>query len=164
MAKRIRTAIVTFFIMKITSPAFRDGDPLPKHFAREHGNVSPPLTFSDLPPGTRSLALIMNDPDAPHGTFTHWIAYNFPASTRELTENRVPPGTVLGKNDFGDLGYGGPRPPSGTHRYVFRAYALDASLDLPPGVSVHEVEKALDGHVIESAELVGRFSAVKPDR
>ena len=148
--------------MKLSSPAFHEGDHLPRQFAREHGNISPPLVFSDVPGGTRSLALIMNDPDAPRGTFTHWIAFNLPPNTRELAENQLPPGTVLGNNDFGDVGYGGPRPPSGTHRYYFHAYALDSRLDLPSGVSAREIERALDGHVLETAQLMGRYSEMIP--
>jgi Raf kinase inhibitor-like YbhB/YbcL family protein len=145
--------------MKLTSSAFNQGDPLPRHFAKEHGNVSPPLTFSAVPEQAKSLVLIMNDPDAPRGTFTHWVVFNIPADTTELSENQLPAGAVQGKNDYGDVGYGGPRPPSGTHRYFFHAYALDNLLDLPSGASAGDVERAMETHALENAELMGRFAA-----
>jgi Raf kinase inhibitor-like YbhB/YbcL family protein len=147
--------------MKLTSSAFDRGDPLPRRFAKEHGNVSPPLAFSGVPKEAQSLALIMNDPDAPRGTFTHWVIFNIPADTKELRENETPAGAVQGKNDYGDIGYGGPRPPSGTHRYFFHAYALEAGLDLPTGASAADVERAIETHVLENAELMGRFSATE---
>jgi Raf kinase inhibitor-like YbhB/YbcL family protein len=163
MAAKPRDATVpqvfATFTMKLTSPAFNRGDPLARHFAKEHGNVSPPLTFSDVPKETQSLALIMNDPDAPHGTFTHWVLFNIPPKTAGLQENEIPAGAVPGKNDYGDIGYGGPRPPSGTHRYFFHAYALDTLLNLSAGASAADVEQAMETHVIENAELMGRFSA-----
>jgi Raf kinase inhibitor-like YbhB/YbcL family protein len=145
--------------MKLTSPAFSRGDPLPRHFAKEHGNKSPPLRFDDVPKEAKSLALIMNDPDAPRGTFTHWVLFNLPSELSELRENELPAGAVSGKNDYGDTGYGGPRPPSGTHRYFFQAYALDTMLNLPRGASAKEVEQAMETHVLENAELMGRYSA-----
>jgi len=145
--------------MKLSSTAFNRGDPLPRKYAKEHGNVSPPLSFAEVPDGAKSIALIMNDPDAPSGTFTHWVTFNLPAELRELRENEIPAGAILGKNDYGDVGYGGPRPPSGIHRYFFHAYALDTKLKLPAGASASDVEQALETHVLENAELMGRFSA-----
>jgi Raf kinase inhibitor-like YbhB/YbcL family protein len=147
--------------MKLTSSAFSSGDPLPRRFAKEHGNVSPPLTFSKVPKETGSLVLVMNDPDAPRGTFTHWVVFNIPPETKEFLENQLPAGSIQGKNDYGDLGYGGPRPPSGTHRYFFNAYALDNLLDLPSGASAQDVECAMETHVLENAELMGRFAATE---
>lgn len=147
--------------MKLTSPAFNRGDPLPRRFAKEHGNASPPLTFSGVPKEAQTLALIMNDPDAPRGTFTHWVIFNISADIKELRENETPVGATQGKNDYGDIGYGGPRPPSGTHRYFFHAYALDARLDLPTGAPAADVERAMETHVLENAELMGRFSATE---
>lgn len=145
--------------MRLTSPAFSRGDPLPRHFAKEHGNTSPPLRFQDVPKAAKSIALIVNDPDAPRGTFTHWVLFNVPPETSELLENQTPAGAVSGRNDYGDVGYGGPRPPSGTHRYFFQAYALDTSLKLPPGATATEVEQAMETHVLENAELMGTYSA-----
>lgn len=145
--------------MQLTSSAFRYGDSLPERFAREEGNVSPPLAFTDVPEPTRSLALIMDDPDAPRGVFTHWVLFDLEPNVGVLLENTVP-GGQLGRNDWGEAAYGGPRPPSGTHRYFFRAYALDQRLDLPRGASRREVEQALQGHVLAQAELMGRYTAV----
>lgn len=145
--------------MKLTSSAFNQGDPLPRHFGKEDGNVSPPLTLSDVPTGAQTLVLIMNDPDAPSGTFTHWIIFDIPSGAREFRESESPAGATEGRNDYGDIGYGGPRPPSGTHRYFFNAYALDTRLELPAGASAAEVERAMETHVLENAELMGRFTA-----
>jgi Raf kinase inhibitor-like YbhB/YbcL family protein len=145
--------------MNLLSPVFSRGDPLPRHFAKEHGNKSPPLYFLDVPKEAKTLALIMNDPDAPSGTFTHWVLFDLPADVRELAEGDTPAAAVSGRNDYGDLGYGGPRPPSGTHRYFFRAYALDTKLNLAEGASAKDVEDAMETHVLENAELMGRYSA-----
>ena len=146
--------------MQLLSSAFNHGDPLPERFAREEGNLSPPLTISQVPDGTASLLLIMEDPDAQHGTFTHWIVFNLAPNVGVLLENEVPPGARQGRNSFGDVGYGGPRPPSGTHRYFFHVYALDCPLDLPEGASRADVEAAMEQHVLENATLMGRYSAV----
>jgi Raf kinase inhibitor-like YbhB/YbcL family protein len=145
--------------MKLTSPAFSRGDPLSRHFAKEHGNKSPPLRFQDVPKAAKSIALIVNDPDAPRGTFTHWVLFNLPPDTSEMPENQIPLGAISGRNDYGDIGYGGPRPPSGTHRYFFQAYALDSLLNLPPGATAKDVEQAMETHVLENAELMGTYSA-----
>jgi len=145
--------------MKISSPAFTAGGTLPPRFAREEGNISPPFTLADVPTEAASIALIMEDPDAPRGTFTHWLIWNIPTNVSELTEDNLPPNAVEGKNDFGDNGYGGPRPPSGTHRYYFHAYALDCQIDLPAGASRQDLEQAMEKHVLENASIMGRFSA-----
>jgi Raf kinase inhibitor-like YbhB/YbcL family protein len=145
--------------MKISSSAFISGGSLPPRFAREEGNTSPPLTFTEIPAEAASIALVMEDPDAPRGTFTHWLVWNIPTHGGELGEDHLPAGAVLGKNDFGDVGYGGPRPPSGTHRYYFHAYALDCQLDLPAGASRQQLEHAMEKHVLENASVMGRFSA-----
>lgn len=123
------------------------------------GNVSPPLSLSEIPAKTVTLAIIMDDPDAPRGTFTHWLVWNLPAQTTTFPENVLPDGARVGRNDYGDIGYGGPRPPTGTHRYYFHAYALDRALDLPKGASRQELERALETHVIENANYMGRFTA-----
>jgi Raf kinase inhibitor-like YbhB/YbcL family protein len=146
--------------MKLTSPAFEHGQMLPDHCAKEEGNVSPPLHFSDVPARAHSVALIMDDPDAPSGLFTHWLVWNLDRNVGVLTEGHLPGSAREGRNGFGDVGYGGPRPPSGTHRYFFHACALDCRLDLPPGASRSELDAALKNHVIETAELMGRYSAL----
>lgn len=147
----------------LTSPAFAQGRPIPRDFAKEGRNVSPTLTWTDPPPGTASYALICDDPDAPRGTFTHWVAFNLPAIARELAEGvpqtqELPNGTVQGKNDFGEVGYGGPKPPpGGPHRYFFKLYALDAMLSLRAGASKQELLDAMQGHVLAEAQLMGTF-------
>ncbi len=120
------------------------------------------IEISGVPDGTKSLALIMDDPDAPSGLFVHWLLYRIPAKTTNLEENmaaiaELPNGARQGRNGFGDLGYGGPQPPSGTHRYFFHLYALDVHLNLAPGISRAELDRALDGHVIEEAQMMGRY-------
>ena len=149
--------------MKLTSPAFGEGATLPDRFARETDNRSPPLVIADVPREAKSVALIMDDPDAPSGTFTHWIVFNLDYNIGTLHENHVPRDARLGRNDYGDLGYGGPRPPSGTHRYFFKLYALDCRLDLPEGASRADVDRAIDNHIIDRAQLMGRYSAVPTD-
>ena len=149
---------------KLASPAFRDGGEIPRKYTCEGLDISPPLSWSGHPPETRSFALIVEDPDAPGGVFTHWIAYNIPADVSELEEGlekaeKLPSGIMQGVNDFGEIGYGGPCPPPGKpHRYVFKLYALDAVLDLEPGASKDEVLKAISGHVLAKATLTGLYS------
>lgn len=145
--------------MRLTSPAFNSGDDLPTRFARQHGNVSPPLRFERVPDRARSLALIVKDPDAPNGTFVHWVVYNLPPNTDEILEGRLPPEALVGRNDYGELGYGGPQPPEGTHRYYFEAYALDELVPLPPGATAAELDNAVQRHLLENAQLMGRFTA-----
>jgi Raf kinase inhibitor-like YbhB/YbcL family protein len=147
---------------RITSPAFADGAAIPVHFTCEGEDRSPLLTWSDVPEGTRSFVLVMDDPDAPRGTFTHWVLYDIPGETRELGEN-VPEGTVglSGRNSFGRSGYGGPCPPPGDppHRYRFTLHALDiVSLALPPNPSRQQVEAKMDAHVLRIAQLVGKYA------
>jgi Raf kinase inhibitor-like YbhB/YbcL family protein len=144
--------------MQLSSSAFRSGESMPARFSREEGNLSPPLAFSDVPVPAQSLALIMDDPDAPRGTFTHWVVFDLDPRVGQIPENRLPGGT-LGRNDWGETAYGGPRPPSGTHRYFFRAFALDQTLHLPRGAPRHEVEAAIKGHILDHAELIGRYTA-----
>lgn len=147
--------------MQLTSPAFRSGESMPERFSREAGNLSPPLAFSDVPVPTQSLALIVDDPDAPRGTFTHWLVFNLDPRTRTLPENQLAGGTP-GRNDWGETAYGGPRPPSGTHRYFFRAFALDRTLNLARGAARPELDAALEGHILDRAELMGRYTAARP--
>jgi Raf kinase inhibitor-like YbhB/YbcL family protein len=144
--------------MKIESEAFAAGGEIPERYSKKGGNVSPPLRISDVPHGTRSLALIMDDPDAPKGLFTHWVLFNLdPAETR-IAENQVPARAVQGKNSWGEARYGGPQPPDREHRYFFHLYALDVELPVPPGASRGEVERAIDGHVIREAEYMGLYA------
>lgn len=145
--------------MQLSSSAFRFGESLPDRFAREEGNLSPPLTFLDVPEPAESLALIMDDPDAPRGVFTHWVLFNLEPNVGVLLENHVSSG-IPGRNDWGEVAYGGPRPPSGTHRYFFHAFALDRRLDLPRGATRRELEAAMEGHILAKAELMGRYTAV----
>lgn len=142
--------------MKMHSPAFEHNQPIPKRYTCDGEDVSPPLAFADVPEGTKSLALVVDDPDAPFGVFDHWIVWNLPPDTRELSENaRV---EKQGRNDFGELRYRGPCPPSGpVHHYRFKMHALDTMLDLPQGASKKQLEKAMKGHVLAKGELVGTY-------
>lgn len=149
--------------MTITSSAIQaNGNILPQYTA-DGANMSPPLTFSEIPIEAKSLVLIVDDPDAPSGTFTHWVLFDMPPSILAIPENEMPQLGKRGTNDFGEVGYGGPQPPSGTHRYYFRLYALDTMLELPEGVERQEVEQAMEGHVLQNAELVGLYSKDKTE-
>ncbi|HUD46917.1 MAG TPA: YbhB/YbcL family Raf kinase inhibitor-like protein [Candidatus Baltobacteraceae bacterium] len=144
--------------MRITSPAFEEGGTIPDQYSKDGGNQRPPLRFEDVPATAKSLAIVVDDPDAPQGTFTHWLAYNIPPDTREISDER----TVTMQqacNDYGQPGYGGPRPPSGEHRYFFKLYALDDQLSLSRGASRLDLEEAMLGNVIAEAEYMGRFAA-----
>lgn len=144
--------------MKISSPAFDADGAIPERFTQNADNSSPPLTFSEVPENARSLVLIADDPDAPSGTFTHLLAFNIDANTNGFRENHIPTDVRLGSNDYDQAAYAGPKPPDGEHRYFFRLYALDRRLDLPNGVSRTELERAMQGHVIATAELMGRYA------
>jgi Raf kinase inhibitor-like YbhB/YbcL family protein len=151
--------------IEITSSAFEYGQPIPpKHActgdpASSLKDVSPELSWGEPPAGTQSFALIMDDPDAPVGTWDHWILFNIPASTRGLPES-MPVNTEFpgGNNSWGRTGYGGPCPPSGTHRYFFKLYALDEMLAISPGATKGELEKAMVGHILAQGELMGTFA------
>lgn len=140
--------------MKLTSPAFENNKSIPKKYTCEGEDVNPPLEIEEMSSGAKSLALIVDDPDAPMGTWVHWVVYDIPTVSR-IDEDSVP-GTQ-GYNDFRKTDYGGPCPPSGTHRYFFKLYALDAKLALKEGVRKEELEKAMEGHVLGKAELVGLY-------
>ena len=148
--------------MRINSPAFQEGEPIPERYTREGGNKRPSLRFHEIPHAAQSLVLIMDNPDAPNGTFTHWIVFNLSPATRELNENITPTVLHQGVNDYGQSSYGGPKSPSADHRYFFRLYALDAQLDVLNGVSRLDLEEAMIGHVIAVAECQGRFAAPVP--
>jgi Raf kinase inhibitor-like YbhB/YbcL family protein len=140
---------------EITSAAFKAGGTIPSRYSCDGENVSPPLSFAGAPADTRSLALVVDDPDAPVGTFTHWLAWGIDPGADGLDEGQAAPRE--GRNGFGTTGYAGPCPPRGRHRYFFRLHALDAELDLQPGADRDRLERALDGHVLETAELMGGY-------
>lgn len=144
--------------MTITSTAIQANGNILQQYTCDGENISPPLTFSEIPIEAKSLVLIVDDPDAPNDTFTHWLLYDMPPSILAIPENGMPQVGKAGKNGFGDVGYGGPCPPSGTHHYYFRLYALDTMLDLPEGASREEVAQAMDGHVFQNAEVVGTYA------
>lgn len=148
--------------MMITSTAFSPGELIPPEFTCDGNDVSPPLAWSDVPPGAISLALISDDPDAPGGRWVHWVAWNLPVSPGRLDRGQpgkgeLADGTRQGTNDFHRPGYGGPCPPSGTHRYYFRLFALDTRLDLAAGATRAELEGAMKGHILATAELMGKY-------
>jgi len=149
--------------LSVSSPAFQEGDRIPTEYTCEGRNVSPPLAWSELPAGTQSSALIVDDPDAPGAVFTHWVLFNIPSDSRELpeavpTQAELPSGALQGKNDFGRIGYGGPCPPPGRpHRYRFTLYALDQPLDLKAGVSKKQLLDAMQGHILAQAQLTGTY-------
>ena len=149
--------------IEVTSTSFQQGMSIPKQYTGDGVDQSPPLFWSELPSGTKSIALIYDDPDAPRGTWVHWVLYNLPASARSLPEgvpkqNELADGTRQGRNDFARVGYGGPCPPRGpAHRYLFKLYALDARLDLKPGASKADLEKAMATHILAQGQLMGRY-------
>lgn len=143
----------------ISSRTLATGQPIPAKYTCDGQDISPPLHWSDVPQGTQSFALIMDDPDAPVGIWVHWILFNLPADLRDLPEKAAPPkGSLEGKNSWGRLGYGGPCPPGGTHRYFFKLYALDTTLNLASGASKEQLLKAMEGHILGQAELMGVYS------
>jgi Raf kinase inhibitor-like YbhB/YbcL family protein len=144
---------------RIASPAFAEGAPIPSRHAYRAENLSPALSIEGVPAGAKSLALIVDDPDAPAGTWVHWLVANLPPGAAAIPEGKLPEGAVAGKNDFGTVAWGGPAPPSGTHRYYFRLVALDAKLDLKPGFTRAQLEGAMKGHVLRSAQAMGTYSA-----
>lgn len=147
----------------LSSAGFEAGAAIPKKYTADGRNVSPPLAWGPCPEGTRSLALICEDPDAPGGAWTHWVLFNLPGETRDLAEHipptgRLPSGALQGRNDFGHLGYGGPAPPRGkTHRYFFRLFALAESLELEPGAKKAEVLARIGKSALAEGELMGTY-------
>ncbi len=149
-------------VFQVTSTAFVEGGDIPDKYSCSGMDVSPPLSFSDVPEGTQSIAVICDDPDAPGGTFVHWVLFNLPGSATSLEENAGSSGTlsngaIHGINDFGSTSYGGPCPPYGTHRYYFKIYALDTTLGLNVGATKSQVEAAMSGHILSEAQLMGRY-------
>lgn len=142
--------------MKLTSPAFEHEGMIPSVHTCDGEDVSPELNIEDVPEGAESLALVMDDPDAPGGTFDHWLVWNIPVGTRSIAQGEEPKGTQ-GRTGFGRLGYGGPCPPGGVHRYFFKLYALDCELDLKKGSEKNDLESAMQGHILDQSELMGRY-------
>lgn len=145
--------------MEVTSSAFKTNGQIPLRYTCDGENVNPSLKIMKIPEQAKSIALIVDDPDAPAKTWVHWIVFDIPVSGSELEikEAQKPVG-IEGTNDFGKMNYGGPCPPSGTHRYFFKAYALDKELGLNEGAAKKQVEKAMKGHILDSAELIGLYS------
>ena len=150
-------------MMKLESTAFTANGMIPFLYTCDGQDISPELRWDEPPAGTQSLALIVDDPDAPSGIFVHWVLYDLSPETRHLPEAVAATPTLLnggtqGKNDFGQLGYGGPCPPSGVHRYFFKLYALDRELGLKSGATKAQLEAAMNGHILAAAELIGRYA------
>lgn len=144
--------------MTITSPAFKNGELIPDQYSCMGDNINPPLEFSDKPQEAKSLALVVTDPDAPSRTFTHWLIWNIAPDSAGINVDEAPKGATVGLNDFDQNQYNGPCPPSGTHRYIFKVYALDTTLDLSSSTNRETLEKALEGHILATGELIGKFS------
>ena len=148
--------------IKVASSAFEENDMIPVQYTCDGKDLSPPLAWDNIPDGTKSIALICDDPDAPMGTWVHWVLFNLPAETRELVEN-IPPDEILkngarhGKNDFRNFGYGGPCPPSGIHRYYFKVYALDSVIGLSAGATKRQLVEAMAGHILAEGQLMGKY-------
>jgi hypothetical protein len=149
--------------MRLTSTVIQQGSEIPAYYTSDGENISPELSWQDSPDKTQSFVLIVHDPDAPRpGGFTHWVLYNIPPATSHIDENisddeRLAGLGLQGKNDGGKIGYIGPAPPSGTHRYFFRLFAIDKMLDLAPGASHKEISAAIKGHILAQAELMGTY-------
>jgi Raf kinase inhibitor-like YbhB/YbcL family protein len=152
--------------LDVTCTAFREGENVPRQYTADGKNISPPLQWGEPPEGTQSIALICDDPDAPRGTWVHWVLYNLPGDSRGLPEgvpgrDSLDGSSVQGKNDFGKVGYGGPSPPRGKpHRYYFKVYALDAALGLEPGATKADLVAAMQGHVLAEGQLMGQYGRV----
>ena len=147
--------------LQLTSSAFSQGDEIPRKFGYKNGNTSPPLTISGILAEAKSLALIMDDPDAMGAVgkvWVHWVVWNIDSTTTEIAESTAPSGAIEGMTDFGEVGYGGPAPPDKRHTYVFKLYALDSKLVLPDKSTKADVEKAMEGHIIEQTQLTGTYA------
>lgn len=142
--------------LSLKSTAFKNNDSLPSKYTCQGEDINPPLEINGVHPATKSLVLIMDDPDAPAGIWTHWTAWNIPPATTNIAENSKPDG-VEGTTSFGKPGYGGPCPPSGTHRYFFKLFALNTILDLPSSANKEDLEKAMKGYILDKTELIGLY-------
>lgn len=148
---------MTMDALKISSPAFEHNGSIPAKYTCDGADLNPPLLIGAVPEGTKSLALIVDDPDAQGGAWVHWVLWNISPNTADIREGSLPKGAQEGVNDFRRHAYGGPCPPSGTHRYFFRLYALDTLLTLAPGARRADLERAMKGHVLAQAELMGLY-------
>lgn len=155
-----KTVAKQTYSMTIASPSFANNTFIPAKYTCDGGNMSPSLSFSDIPKETKSLALIVDDPDAPSKTWVHWTVFNLHPGTTTFPEGFVPDGNIEGMTDFGKPGYGGPCPPSGTHHYHFKLYALDTSLVLGRSATKEDIEEAMKGHILEKAELIGLYKRI----
>lgn len=144
-------------VMKLTSTAFSHNQSLPDKYSCKGAGINPPLTFNDIPVSAKSLVLTLTDPDAPIGTFIHWLIWNIDPKTSEIAENSIPPNTIQGKNTTGSTSFIAPCPPSGTHHYIFTLYALDTVLSLPSSTDKTGLDKAMEGHILDRAELIGLY-------
>ncbi len=149
--------------IKLTSSAFKDGEMIPAKYTCDGNNFSPSLLWSSVPNGTKSIALICDDPDAPMGTWVHWVIYDLPVSIKELPENipsqeKLQNGAKHGINDFHKFGYGGPCPPGDTHRYYFKIYALDNETGIKPGATKEQLLKVMKGHILAEGQLMGKYT------
>jgi Raf kinase inhibitor-like YbhB/YbcL family protein len=147
--------------LKLKSPAFPDQGKIPSKYTCDGEDVNPCLEISGAPETAKSLVLIVDDPDAPGGDWVHWLVWNIAPETAQIMENSVPSGAIQGKTDFGKSQYGGPCPPSGTHRYQFKLYALDTILDLPSSTAKKDLERAIKGHILDQAVLTGLYSRIR---
>ncbi len=143
--------------LQITSPAFQNNGNIPRLYTCDGKDINPPLMIAGVPQEAKSLALICDDPDAPVGIWVHWVLWHIDSSVKEIKENTVPTGAVEGMNDFRKHAYGGPCPPSGTHRYFFKVYALDTMLDISPNSTKADLEKAMKGHILAEGQLIGLY-------
>lgn len=144
--------------LTIESSAFNPNTTIPQQYTCDGANDSPPLTWKGGPEETKSYVLIVDDPDAPNGTWVHWLLFNIPADTHQLTEkNHIPNGAITGKNSWGNSEYGGPCPPSGRHRYFFKLYALDTVLKLDENARKEDLLNAMENHILAKAELIGLY-------
>lgn len=144
--------------LKLTSSAFSHNQKIPQQYTCDGQNINPPLTIKGVPAGTKSLTLLVDDPDAPLGVWDHWLVWSILPNVQEITQGSVPQGAIQGRNSFGENKYGGPCPPTGvSHRYVFKLYALDTTLNLAEGAAKKEVEQKMEGHIIGKTELIGLY-------
>ncbi len=155
--------VITMEKLVVSAEGFKEGETIPEEYTCDGANVSPAISWSRVPAGTKSIALISDDPDAPGRTFVHWVIYNIPAEKQGLPKNiekkdRLADGSLQGRTDFGRIGYGGPCPPPGRpHRYFFKVYALSKKLDLSPGATKAQLEKAMEGSILSQGELMGKY-------
>jgi len=152
-----RTEAAGMSTLTLSSPAFKQNAAIPPKYTCDGADINPSLTVGNVPAGAKSLALIVDDPDAPSGTWVHWVVWNIAVDTKEIREHELPAGALEGMNDFRKRSYGGPCPPSGTHRYFFKLYALDTTLNLRAGATKADLEHAMRGHITAQTELIGRY-------